>query len=180
MRLLVNLVAFQVGWFSCVMGAAYGFYWLGPVTVLAIFGLHLYLTGCYRRESLIGLVFLAAGFVVDTVLTASGVYSPAENLLPRPFSPPWLLALWLNLGIIFNVSLRWLHGRYRFAAIMGGLGGCAAYYSGYALGAMSFHIPFVLCLLVIGCVWAVVTPLLFYAVALLNHKYTVECTSRSS
>jgi hypothetical protein len=31
MRLLVNFVAFQLGWFACVLGAAQGLPWLGPV-----------------------------------------------------------------------------------------------------------------------------------------------------
>jgi len=75
MRLLVNLIAFQIGWFACVMGAAYGFYWVGPMVVVTVFGLHLYLTDCYKRECLIGLVFLIAGFTADTVLTAWSLLS---------------------------------------------------------------------------------------------------------
>ncbi len=36
MRLLLNFAAFQIGWFACVLGAANGFPWLGPVVVAAV------------------------------------------------------------------------------------------------------------------------------------------------
>lgn len=174
MRIIVNFLAFQAGWFACILGVAYNIYWLGPILVAAVFGLHLYLTGNYRREILIGLLFVAAGFVIDTQFAFFGVYTPFWHILPPPFSSPWLLAMWLNLATVFNVSLRWLHKRYRLAALLGGIGGPLAYYGGVPFGALTFHQPLIFNLMVTAAVWAAVTPLLFFAVAKINEKFTVE------
>jgi hypothetical protein len=35
-RLALNLAAFQVGWFSCVLGAANGYPFIGPVVVAMV------------------------------------------------------------------------------------------------------------------------------------------------
>ena len=171
MRLAINFIAFQAGWFSCVIGAAQDLFWLGPLVVLAVFGLHLFMTGDHLKEISIGLLFMAAGFAVDSQLTFFGIYTPRQHLIPHPFSAPWLLAMWLNLATVFNVALRWLHDRYRMAALFGAFGGPAAYYGGGSLGALTFHEPLILNLLITGAVWAVATPLLIYGVGRINLNF---------
>ena len=41
MKLFLNFAAFQIGWFSCVLGAAYELPWAGPLAVGLIVALHL-------------------------------------------------------------------------------------------------------------------------------------------
>ncbi|MDT8319119.1 MAG: DUF2878 family protein [Xanthomonadales bacterium] len=41
MKLFINFAAFQLGWFSCVLGAANGVAWIGPPVVLGVVVLHL-------------------------------------------------------------------------------------------------------------------------------------------
>ena len=41
MTLIVNAVLFQIGWFACVLGAAHGLPWIGPLAAVAIIGWHL-------------------------------------------------------------------------------------------------------------------------------------------
>ena len=171
MLVLVNFLAFQAGWFACVLGVANGNYWLGPVAITGVYLLNLFLTGEYLRETVIALFFITIGFAVDTQLTFFGVYTPSENILPSPFSPPWLMAMWLNLATIFNVSLRWMHGKYRLAALLGGLGGPLSYYGGGSLGALTYHDPLVFNLLVSGAVWAAITPLLLFTVGKINKQF---------
>lgn len=171
MLVLVNFLAFQAGWFACVLGTANGNYWLGPMAITGVFVINLYLTGEYLREILIALFFITVGFAVDTQLTFFGVYTPLENFLPSPFSPPWLMAMWLNLATIFNVSLKWMHGKYRLAALLGGLGGPLSYYGGGSLGALTYHDPLVFNLLVSGAVWAAITPLFLFTVSKINKQF---------
>lgn len=171
MRVLANFLAFQAGWFACLLGAANGNYWLGPMAITGVFVLNLYLTGEYIRETVIGLIFIAVGFAVDTQLTFFGVYTPQENILPSPFSPPWLMAMWLNLATIFNVSLRWMHGKYRLAALLGGLGGPLSYYGGGSLGALAYNDPLAFNLLVSAAVWTAITPLLLFTVTRINMRF---------
>ena len=82
--------------------------------------------------------------------------------------------MWLNLATVFNVALRWLHNRYRLAALLGGIGGVLAYYGGDPLGALKYQQPLALNLLITGAVWAFVTPVLLFAVAHLNERFTVD------
>lgn len=53
--MLVNVIAFQAGWFSCVLGAANGYPMLGPVAVLLAVSLHLAMAYKPRRELVDGL-----------------------------------------------------------------------------------------------------------------------------
>jgi len=39
--MLINFVAFQVGWFACVLGGAHQFPWLGTLMVSIIIAVHL-------------------------------------------------------------------------------------------------------------------------------------------
>ena len=168
MRVLVNFLAFQAGWFACVIGVAKGFFWLGPLVISGVFALNLYLTGKYIRETIIALFFAAVGFGVDSLLTFFAVYTPQMHIMPAPFSPPWLIAMWVNLATVFNVSLKWLHNKYLLAALLGGLGGPVSYYGGGSFGALTYNSPVIFNLFVSGAVWAVITPLLLLTVMRIN------------
>lgn len=62
----------------------------------------------------------AIGFLFDTLMVATGAFTPVQSFLPRPFSPPWMVGLWMNFAATLNVSLSWLLGRYWLAALFGG------------------------------------------------------------
>jgi len=44
MRKMINFIAFQVGWFSTVLGAAHGMPWIGVIVVPAALAIHLALS----------------------------------------------------------------------------------------------------------------------------------------
>jgi hypothetical protein len=169
--IIVNFIAFQAGWFAGVLGAATSHFWLGPVTVCGVFILHLYLHKNVAREITIGGIFIFCGFATDSLLTAFQVYTPAAHFLPSPFSPPWLMCMWLNLATIFNVSLKWLSKRYLLSAILGGLGGGLSYYGGGSLGALKFNAPVLTNIIITGMVWSALTPVLFLIVNILNKRF---------
>jgi hypothetical protein len=99
------------------------------------------------------------GFLFDTGFVAGGVFTPLQHMLPRPFSPPWMVCLWLNFAATLNVSMAWLRGHYLLAALFGAIGGPLAYFSGAGLGATE-SLPTMggLALLALG--WGLMTPLL--------------------
>lgn len=100
------------------------------------------------------------GFLFDTTLVATGVFMPVAYLLPKTFSPPWMVALWLNFAATLNVSLAWLREeRYQLAAAFGAIGGPIAYYSGAKLGATEM-LPSQGGMLVLAIGWGVMTPVL--------------------
>lgn len=158
-RKLLNAVLFQAAWFAAVLGAAKGLPWLGPLAMLPVLGVHLALTDDRQGEFKLLLVAGILGFLYDTTLVAAGVFTPVQQLLPRPLSPPWMVSLWLNFAATLNVSLGWLRERYLLATLFGAIGGPLAYYSGAKLGATE-TLPTTSGMLILALGWGMMTPLL--------------------
>ena len=69
--------------------------------------------------------------------------------------------MWLLFATTLNVSLRWLRGNYKAAALLGLIGGPMSYYGGAKLGGLIFiNMSAALTALALG--WAVVTPFLVW------------------
>jgi hypothetical protein len=160
MRLLGNLVAFQAGWFACVLGAANGRYLLGPAVVAAGVALHLALSEDRRGQALLLAAAAVLGLLVETALSAIGATAPARDAIPSPLPPLWLIALWPNFGAALPVSLRFLRGKTALSAVLGAVAGPGAYYGGARLGALSFPGGDGFGLALLAVVWAVSVPLL--------------------
>ena len=171
MRKAINFVLFQAAWFAAVLGAANNMPWLGVVAVPIALALHLALSPDWRPELLLALAAAATGFLFDSVLVASGSFSPIPYVLPVPFSSLWMVMLWVNLATTMNVSMGWLSGRYALAAVFGAIGGPLAYYSGAKLGAMT-AMPGPTGFAAIGISWAIAMPLLYRAAAGINARYS--------
>jgi hypothetical protein len=160
MRFLVNLVAFQAGWFACVLGAANGRYLLGPAVVAAGAALHLALSEDRKGQVLLLAAAALLGLVVETALSAIGATAPARDAIPSPLPPLWLIALWPNFGAALPVSLQFLRGKTALSAVLGAVAGPGAYYGGARLGALSFPGGDGFGLALLAVVWAVSVPLL--------------------
>ena len=161
MRTLINVLAFQVGWFASVLGAARGLPWAGPLVVTLVLGYNLFQNSRWLPEMLLSAVAALLGLFVDSALIAYGVFSPVRYWVPFPLSPIWMVFMWVNFATLINVSLKWLHGRYLLAAFFGALGGPAAYYGGAQLGATR-HAMGMEDLLILAVVWCGAVPALFY------------------
>lgn len=159
MSILINFFAFQVGWFSSVLGAANQMPWLGPLVVLAVLAIHLRQA---RRPMLeMGLV-VACGIVgvyFDSVLVALGWVSYPSGLISDLLAPYWIVTMWMLFGTTLNLSMRWLRGRRWLAAILGGIAGPMSYWAGHKLDGMQFDEPLAaLAALAVG--WAAIMPVL--------------------
>jgi len=158
-RKVINVVLFQAAWFAAVLGAAKGMLWLGPLAMLPTLAIHLALQENRPGEVKLLLSAGLLGFVFDSAFVAGGVFTPLQHLLPRPFSPPWMICLWLNFAATLNVSMAWLRGRYLLAVLFGAVGGPLAYYSGAKLGATE-ALPTTTGMLLLAVGWGAMTPLL--------------------
>jgi hypothetical protein len=165
MRTIINVAAFQAAWFAAVLGAARGFFWLGPLAVTLGLACHLSLQPERLKEISLAMAAGVMGFLFDSGLIAGGVFAPVRDWMPFPFSPLWMVCLWINFATLLNVSLQWLHGRYALAAVLGAVGGPAAYYSGARLGAMQ-NLPGMGSLLVLSLAWSMAVPVLLSMVAI--------------
>jgi len=160
-RLAFNFVLFQLGWFSCVLGAANGVAWLGPVVVLAVVIIHLVLSLRPGPELKLVLSAMGLGLVTDSLLLASGWLSYPGSSLIGSLAPYWIVAMWGLFATTLNVSMRWLAGRYGLAVLLGAIGGPLSYYGGQKLGAMVFLAP-VPALAALALAWAIAMPLLVW------------------
>lgn len=159
---IANAVAFQIGWFACVLGAAWGYWWAGPLFVAAFALLQLGLLEDRRRESRLILVTLLIGWVFDSVLILFGYYIPKANVFEGWGSSPWLVAMWVNFALTLRHSMSWMRGRYGVGAVMGAIFGPMAYHAGVRLGAMSIPDGPMAMTLLLAAGWAAAIPFLLW------------------
>ena len=68
-RFWLNVVALNVGWFACVLGAANGVHWIGPATVALLIVLHVFVQ--HQGEADLTVVALAVKSSLDRKRLAS-------------------------------------------------------------------------------------------------------------
>jgi len=135
--LVANFLIFQLGWLVAVMGAAVGVPWVGIAYALAWITAQSLIVDEGRGEMLrLGLTAVLLGYGLDSSLVLVGAIAfPEAARLGWP-APLWMAALWLMFSMTLRQSLGWLRGRYLLAALLGALGGPAAYWAGAQLGAV--------------------------------------------
>ena len=154
-----NFVLFQIGWFACVLSAAEHWPWFGVLVTTAVVVAHVLRAPMPTAELELVLLSLGLGLVFDSLLVWQGWLQYSSGIVFSNVAPYWIVALWGLFATLLNVSLRWMRGRWFIAVVFGALGGPAAYYGGFRLGALEFgNMPTGLLALAIG--WAVLTPLL--------------------
>lgn len=159
MAVAVNFIAFQIGWFACVLGAARGYALEGALVALAIVAAHIALAARPGRELALAAATATTGAVADSMLAASGWLRYDAGVLIEGTAPYWIVAMWALFAITLNVSMRALRSRLWLGALLGLLGGPAAYYAGANLGALTLVQPLpALAALALG--WALATPML--------------------
>lgn len=159
MPALPNFIAFQLGWFACVLGAANGFAWAGSSLGIAIVAWQLQRAPRARTELVLVLVAAAIGALWDSALAAIGWIRYPSGELIEGLAPHWIVMLWMLFATTLNSSLAWLKRSMLLAAAFGALGGPLAYLAGAKLGALELaEQSAALIALAVG--WAVITPLL--------------------
>ena len=161
MLLILNIVVFQVAWLLSVIGGAHQMPWLGPVVALIALALHLRFARNPFEEVLLAVCcgLIGAGF--DSILVATGWVTYKSGLFSDYFAPYWIITMWMLFAMTLNVSMRWLRGKTKLAALLGFYGGPASYIGGQALGGIVIVNQFAaLATLAIG--WAVMMPVLMW------------------
>lgn len=160
-RLLVNFAAFQIGWFSCVLGASNGYPLAGPIVVLLVTALHLSFAYEPRKELSLILIAAVVGACFDSLVVQTGWIAYPNGILLDGTAPYWIVAMWLLFATTLNVSLRWMHRNYAISALFGFVGGPLSYIAGAKLGGLVFiETAPALAALAIG--WAAIMPFLIW------------------
>ena len=96
---LVHAVLWQGAWFGAVLGAGHGLFWLGPVTLAPVLGLHLWR---HRLAPGCGLATPAAilglGLVADLLLVHLAGMRIAGHDGWSAWPQPWMAGLWVQLA----------------------------------------------------------------------------------
>lgn len=162
--LLVNLAAFQIVWWSAVLGAAHGLPWAGPLTALGACALHVRRIAPETRSAELTMLAYALcfGLACDATLMAFGLirYAPGLGIGPDRLAPAWMAALWPTFATTLNHSLGWLRRHPLCAALFGALAGPLAYGGGVVLGAAGWPRGALAGMTAIAALWAVTLPLL--------------------
>ncbi len=159
MAVAANFVAFQFGWFACVLGAAHGYALEGALIALAIVAAHVALAARPGRELALVAAAAATGAVADSLLAASGWLRYDTGVLVEGTAPYWIVAMWALFATTLNVSMRALRSRLWLGALLGLAGGPAAYFAGAQLGALTLA-QWMPALAALAAGWALATPML--------------------
>lgn len=93
--MLLNIIAFQIGWFACVLGGAWGWPWLGVAVTAAVVALHLRRAAQPGAEAvLIGLSGLL-GLAADSLLVGLGLLRFPSGQFHPQLAPYWMAAMWM-------------------------------------------------------------------------------------
>ncbi len=159
---IVNFVTFQIGWFVCVLGASYGRPWLGPSVVLFLLSFYFWMVEDHWTAVRVVLVVGLVGAVIDSAFGYVGLLQFRDSVLANWLCPPWLVALWMIFATTLQHSLSWLAGRWKLAALLGGVFGPVSYYAGQEFGALRLGGTMSSTALALAAVWALLLPLLHW------------------
>jgi len=160
-RVIINFVLFQLGWFACVLGAAWQMPVSGTLLASLIVIYHLYANPPRANEVILIVLAVLLGTTWDSWLVIQGWLSFNSGMLHPFLAPYWIIMLWALFATTINISLAWLKQRYLLAALLGAIAGPAAYYAGTRLGAVELIQP-QQALLALALGWSLWLPLLLF------------------
>ena len=147
-----------MGWFVCILGAAWNYTYIAIAISIGILFLHLYLTDKNANDIKLSAIAATFGLTFDGFMQFNNMIIYNNPGVPYPFTPIWIVILWILFAITLNHSLAWLKGRTSLAMLFGLMGGPLVYLAGEKLMAVTIASPNTLIVLAIG--WALITPLL--------------------
>ncbi len=168
----MNVVFFYICWFGCILGAASQHMQLALITTMLCVAVHLLLhRKRWGTELKICLVTMLVGSCLDAIVPLLGIvrFASAEPSWV-PSYPMWMSFLWLGFGTTLTVSMAWLQRSMLLSIVFGFFGGPLSFIAAEKLGALVITevYPMQSSLLVIGCLWGVVLPLVLQIAARFN------------
>ena len=174
LSIIVNLIAFKIGWVSSVFGATSELPWFGPLWIL---GWTISFFAWQRKLTTEWVLLVGAaiiGYIFDSVMVLLHfIEFPPEVRLGEP-SPFWMVAMWVNFAATLRYSLGWMRDRFILGAIIGLALGPLAYITGSGLGAIEITSG----ILPIAIEWLIGIPLLLY-IENISRKGTLQLRSET-
>jgi len=160
----LNGVLFYVIWFYCAWSVGQDQEMLG----LASIGLFLIFHFTFSKNRAQEFLLLSATVVIGSCLDS--LYITLEFLTyhaPNPWiswgAPLWVLAMYALFATTIDHALSWIqHTPIWMRALLGAGGGIASYVAGEKMHIVEFLLPLGQSIIIIGIVWALMFPLLYW------------------
>ncbi len=154
---VINFLLIKVAWVACVLGGTLP----GALIIAVMLGLCFY-QGRWQRERsfVVGLALL--GLTLDSVWIHLGILDFGSGTLQLgnlALAPPWIILLWVAVGLSLFEALGFFVRRPVLGAVIVGAAAPLSYSTGAQFGAVV--IPSTAMLMVIALVWVVVFGIVF-------------------
>jgi len=136
--MVINVIAFQCGWFAAVLGGAHDFVVLGTSVALLVMVLHVFLSHRPWHEIQLLCCVMILGLIWDSALASERIIQYFHGQVSPYLAPVWIVVLWGLFATTLNVSLRFLKRRYFLAALFGVVGAPLSFMAGARLNALQF------------------------------------------
>lgn len=167
-RLILNIVLFQIGWFACILLSPHWAY-ISCVSILSAHFIWVVPKGRRMTEAGALIKVLVVGAVLEVLYFRWAVLIREDGIL---FPPIWLLLIWLMFATTFSHSLVWLRSKLYLAVIFAAIAAPMSYYAGAQLNTqVSFNASSTMSVMVISITWALVFPLLIYCLVPMPNDY---------
>lgn len=170
MKILANVVIYQLIWFLCILGGNAGAY-----CSMVLLLIHLFFSPVRAADLRMMALLLFTGLLVDGTLHQVRFFTFTETGFPIPL---WLMTIWLGLAITPHHSLSWLKNRLVLSMVFGAFGGPLAYWAGVRLGAATFTYPLLSSLCTLAFIWSVLWPVVMYFSKVSSSSRTAPFTSQ--
>lgn len=158
--MLLNVIAFQLLWWLCVLSPAHG--WEVLVLFVTLLYTWAHLRWVESSQQLWPLLLTAVvGCLLDQYLFRMDWVKFPHQQDMLAYIPLWMMALWLGFATTLNLSMHWLQHRLLLATLLGAIFGPIAYLGAEKMGAVVLtQLPTSLVLVAVE--WAIALPLLLY------------------
>jgi hypothetical protein len=152
-------IAFQIGWFVCIMGGnILGFAYTAVFISVHFIFLNITLNKVlWLKESLWLLVVFIGGFTLETLAFSAGfVYSKTPPIFfdHLIFPPVWLLNLWLLFAVALRTCLSFVFSAPKLTYLISIIAIPLNYYAGTQLNTdVELNNPYMLSLALISVLW---------------------------
>lgn len=161
LRILTEIIGFQLVWLACALGAGFGHSSLGLLAACGFITLQIAFNQCSTAIITTMLASGIVGFAADSLLAASGLVRYAAAWPSESLAPAWIVALWLAFGTIVSTTTRMLGRNAPLkASVMGAVFGPLAYVSAAQFQALEISAPAWLAYGTLGIVWITALPCL--------------------
>ena len=146
---LINLVLFELAWFSAALLTEYA-----TAIIFSLLVVHFYLSPTKKVDFKL-LLLAPIGWLVDILLIQSDVFYADTDW------PIWLGMLWLMFVLCLNHSLNWMSKLVLgWQVLLGAVAGTSSYLAAISFGALSTNHSTIMLITYLAVTWSVLLPLL--------------------